>query len=113
VVAEPLLRRLVAREPARREAAKWLLRLGIGDRLWIASPLTFSGGEQQRVNLARAFIGHPRLLLLDEPTASLDAVSKSIVIDSMAEAKAEGVTIITVSHDREAIAGIADAGFSL
>jgi alpha-D-ribose 1-methylphosphonate 5-triphosphate synthase subunit PhnL len=113
VVAEPLLRRLVAREPARREAAKWLLRLGIGNQLWIASPLTFSGGEQQRVNLARAFIGHPRLLLLDEPTASLDAASKSIVIESIAEAKAEGVTIITVSHDREAIAGIADAGFSL
>jgi alpha-D-ribose 1-methylphosphonate 5-triphosphate synthase subunit PhnL len=113
VVAEPLLRHGVEREPAREQAAKWLLRLGIGERLWVASPLTFSGGEQQRVNLARAFIGHPRLLLLDEPTASLDAASKSIVVESIAEAKAEGVTIITVSHDREAIAGIADAGFSL
>jgi alpha-D-ribose 1-methylphosphonate 5-triphosphate synthase subunit PhnL len=113
VVAEPLLRRGVTRDAASDRAANWLRRLGIGDWLWMASPLTFSGGEQQRVNLARAFIGHPRLLLLDEPTASLDSTSKGIVIESIAEAKAEGVTIITVSHDREAIVGIADAGFSL
>lgn len=113
VVAEPLLRRGVTRDAASDQAASWLHRLGIGDWLWMASPLTFSGGEQQRVNLARAFIGHPRLLLLDEPTASLDSTSKGIVIESIAEAKAEGVTIITVSHDREAIVSIADAGFSL
>ena len=113
VVAEPLLRRGVTRDAAADRAASWLRRLGIGDWLWMASPLTFSGGEQRRVNLARAFIGHPRLLLLDEPTASLDSTSKGVVIESIAEAKAEGVTIITVSHDREAIIGIADAGFSL
>jgi len=113
VVAEPLLRHGEARDAAREQAERWLRRLGIGEWLWMASPLTFSGGEQQRINLARAFIGHPRLLLLDEPTASLDATSKGIVIESIAEAKAEGVTIITVSHDREAIASIADAGFSL
>jgi len=112
-VAEPLLRRGTERESAREQAANWLLRLGIGERLWVATPLTFSGGEQQRVNLARAFIGHPRLLLLDEPTASLDATSKGIVVDSIAEAKADGVTIITVSHDREAISEIADVGLSL
>jgi alpha-D-ribose 1-methylphosphonate 5-triphosphate synthase subunit PhnL len=113
VVAEPLLRCGVTRDIARDQAANWLRRLGISEWLWMTSPLTFSGGEQQRVNLARAFIGHPRLLLLDEPTASLDAASKGIVIESIAEAKAEGVTIITVSHDREAIVSIADAGFSL
>jgi alpha-D-ribose 1-methylphosphonate 5-triphosphate synthase subunit PhnL len=113
VVAEPLLRMGTEREAARDQAAKWLKRLGIGERLWGATPLTFSGGEQQRVNLARAFIARPRLLLLDEPTASLDAISKGIVLESIAEAKAAGVTIITVSHDREAIEAIADAGFSL
>jgi alpha-D-ribose 1-methylphosphonate 5-triphosphate synthase subunit PhnL len=113
VVSEPLLRSGLARDAARDQAANWLRRLHISESHWMASPLTFSGGEQQRVNLARAFIGHPRLLLLDEPTASLDAISKEIVIESIAEAKAEGVTIITVSHDREALVGIADAEFSL
>jgi alpha-D-ribose 1-methylphosphonate 5-triphosphate synthase subunit PhnL len=113
VVSEPLLRSGIAREAARDLAAYWLRRLRIAESHWMASPLTFSGGEQQRVNLARALIGHPRLLLLDEPTASLDSDSKEIVIESIAEAKTGGVTIITVSHDREAIASIADAGFSL
>ena len=113
VVAEPLLRTGTERDAALAHATNWLRRLGIGERLWGASPLTFSGGEQQRVNLARAFIARPRLLLLDEPTASLDATSKGIVLESIAEAKADGVTIITVSHDREVMASIADAGFSL
>ncbi len=113
MVAEPLLRRGTERDSAREQAASWLRRLGISEWLWGAAPLTFSGGEQQRVNLARAFIGRPRLLLLDEPTASLDATSKGIVIESVAQAKAEGVTIIVVFHDREAIANIADVGFSL
>jgi alpha-D-ribose 1-methylphosphonate 5-triphosphate synthase subunit PhnL len=113
ILAEPLLRMGVDLTEAREVGARWLRRLGIGERLWQASPLTFSGGEQQRLNLARAFIATPRLLLLDEPTASLDPVSKGIVLEIIAEAKAAGVTIITVSHDREGIAALADDGFVL
>ncbi len=88
-------------------------RLGIEESRWQASPVTFSGGEQQRLNLARAFIAAPRLLLLDEPTASLDGISKSIVLEMIAEAKSAGVTILTVSHDTESLKSLADEMYSL
>jgi alpha-D-ribose 1-methylphosphonate 5-triphosphate synthase subunit PhnL len=97
--AEPLVRLGVERSEARAEARRWLRRLDIEESRWHASPITFSGGEQQRLNLARAFIAHPRFLLLDEPTASLDALSKSLVLEMISEARAAGVTILTVSHD--------------
>ncbi len=113
VAAEPLLRRGMAREEAQTEATKWLARLGIEESRWQAYPVTFSGGEQQRLNLARAFITAPRLLLLDEPTASLDAGSKSIVLEMIAEAKAKGVAILAVSHDTESLAKLADEVFLL
>ncbi len=113
VTAEPLVRLGVERERALNEAARWLQRLGIEESRWQASPVTFSGGEQQRLNLARAFIAAPRLLLLDEPTASLDGVSKSIVLEMIAEAKATGVTILTVSHDTESLKVLADEMYSL
>ncbi len=96
------------REDARNEATRWLRRLGIEESRWQASPITFSGGEQQRLNLARAFIAAPRFLLLDEPTASLDVVSKSIVLEMISEARTAGVTILTVSHDTAAMQPIAD-----
>lgn len=98
----------MSREDAQAEAVKWLKRLGIEESRWQASPVTFSGGEQQRLNLARAFITSPRLLLLDEPTASLDARSKSTVLEMIAEAKAAGVTILIVSHDTPSLAPLAD-----
>lgn len=113
VTAEPLVRHGVSRSDAQAEATKWLRRLGIEESRWQASPLTFSGGEQQRLNLARAFIAAPRLLLLDEPTASLDARSKSIVLEMIGEARAAGVTIVTVSHDLQALAALADDTFVL
>lgn len=113
VTAEPLIRCGVSRVDAQAEATRWLRRLGIEESRWQASPVTFSGGEQQRLNLARAFIAAPRLLLLDEPTASLDAKSKSIVLEIIGEAKTAGVTIVTVSHDLQALAAIADDGYVL
>jgi alpha-D-ribose 1-methylphosphonate 5-triphosphate synthase subunit PhnL len=108
VTAEPLVQRGMERSEARKEAQRWLRRLGIEQSRWQASPVTFSGGEQQRLNLARAFIACPRLLLLDEPTASLDAMSKSIVLEMIREARAAGVTILTVSHDTAAMQPLAD-----
>jgi alpha-D-ribose 1-methylphosphonate 5-triphosphate synthase subunit PhnL len=108
ITAEPLARLGIERSEARAEAERWLRRLGIEESRWQASPITFSGGEQQRLNLARAFIARPRFLLLDEPTASLDAVSKSIVLEMMSEARAAGVTILTVSHDTAAMERLAD-----
>jgi alpha-D-ribose 1-methylphosphonate 5-triphosphate synthase subunit PhnL len=108
VTAEPLVQRGMERSEARKEAERWLRRLGIEQSRWQASPVTFSGGEQQRLNLARAFIAHPRFLLLDEPTASLDATSKSIALEMIVEARAAGITILTVSHDTAAIGSLAD-----
>lgn len=108
ITAEPLMKRGIPRTEALDEASRWLQRLGIEESRWQASPVTFSGGEQQRLNLARAFIAHPRFLLLDEPTASLDATSKSIVLQMISEARAAGVTILTVSHDTAAMEPLAD-----
>ena len=108
VTAEPLTRCGMPRAEARQEAERWLRRLGIEQSRWQASPVTFSGGEQQRVNLARAFIARPRLLLLDEPTASLDASSKSIVLEIISEARAAGMTILAVSHDTAAMEPLAN-----
>ncbi len=113
VVAEPLVRRGVRPEDARQEAARWLSRLKLEESRWQAFPVTFSGGEQQRLNLAHAFIAAPRLLLLDEPTASLDAHSKEIVLAMIDEAKTAGVGIVVVSHDTASLNALADTTFWL
>lgn len=113
VAAEPLLRRGMPSAEAQEVAASWLARLGIEESRWQAYPVTYSGGEQQRLNIARAFIAAPRLLLLDEPTASLDVKSKTIVLDMIAKAKSDGVAIVTVSHDTAAIEALADEMLSL
>jgi alpha-D-ribose 1-methylphosphonate 5-triphosphate synthase subunit PhnL len=108
VVAEPLLAMGVAREVARERAAALLRRLRIPERLLALPPATFSGGEQQRVNIARGFIhGYP-LLLLDEPTASLDADNRATVVELIAEAKAAGAAIVGVFHDRDVRDAVAD-----
>jgi alpha-D-ribose 1-methylphosphonate 5-triphosphate synthase subunit PhnL len=102
IVAEPLLEggaSLYSAEQAREMAAQWLTRLRIAPSLWQLPPATFSGGEQQRINIARSFIKPRPLLLLDEPTASLDPENTQTVIDLICEARAQGVGILGIFHD--------------
>jgi alpha-D-ribose 1-methylphosphonate 5-triphosphate synthase subunit PhnL len=78
-----------------------LARLRIAERLWGLSPVTFSGGEQQRISVARVFVvGYP-ILLLDEPTASLDAQSRGVVAELIDEARGRGAAILGAVHDVE------------
>lgn len=108
VVAEPLLAVGVAREDALGRAESLLSRLNIPQRLWSLSPTTFSGGEQQRVNIARGFAHAYPALLLDEPTASLDAVNRETVLSLIEEAKARGAAIVGIFHDEGARARVCD-----
>src|SRR5271157_3635283 len=101
VVAEVRVARGDTQEQARDQARTLLLRLNIPRRLHALPPATFSGGEQQRVNLARGFIGGHPVLLLDEPTASLDAENRAAVVAMINEAKARGTAIIAICHDTE------------
>ncbi|WP_439140154.1 phosphonate C-P lyase system protein PhnL [Roseicyclus sp.] len=108
VVAEPLLALGRPEAEAFARARDLLTRLRIPERLWQLSPTTFSGGEQQRVNIARGFAhGYPALLL-DEPTASLDATNRETVLALIAEAKEAGAAIVGIFHDLEARARVAD-----
>ena len=102
VVAEPLLSVGLPREEAQARARTLLTRLNIPERLWGLSPTTFSGGEQQRVNIARGFARQYPALLLDEPTASLDAVNREEVLQLIEEAKARGAAIVGIFHDQPA-----------
>lgn len=108
VVAEPLIANGIARDDARSQARTLLSRLNIPERLWTLPPSTFSGGEQQRVNIARGFISNMPILLLDEPTASLDGVNRKIVVDLVAEKKMRGVAMVAIVHDDEVRHLIAD-----
>lgn len=108
VVAEPLLAQGAAEDAAREAARALLARLNIPQRLWALSPTTFSGGEQQRVNIARGFIRHSTALLLDEPTASLDAANREVVLRLIEEAKARGSAIVGIFHDEVARARLCD-----
>jgi alpha-D-ribose 1-methylphosphonate 5-triphosphate synthase subunit PhnL len=101
VVAEPLLARGVEPAAARRRGQEMLERLDLPEALWDCYPSTFSGGERQRVNLARALIAPRELILLDEPTASLDRVRRSIVLSLLADLKRAGTSLIVVFHDPE------------
>jgi alpha-D-ribose 1-methylphosphonate 5-triphosphate synthase subunit PhnL len=88
-------------ETARNEARALLQRLNLPSSLWELPPATFSGGEQQRVNIARGFIEPARLLLLDEPTASLDAANRRVVIELIHQARAAGSAVVGIFHDEE------------
>ena len=96
------------REEARGHAAALLRRLALPDDLLDGYPVLFSGGEQQRVNIARALIAPPRLLLLDEPTSALDAANQETVLALLREAHAAGTTIIGTFHDLDIIRRLAD-----
>ncbi len=108
VVMEPALRCGIELAEAQDRAEQLLDRLGIGRTLWGLPPATFSGGEKQRVNIARGFVAQHPLLLLDEPTASLDSRNKGVVIGLMREAKRQGAALLGVFHDEEVICQIAD-----
>lgn len=108
LVAEPLVARGVDLESARERAARLLKRLNLPDRLWQLPPATFSGGEQQRVNVARGFITDHPVLLLDEPTASLDAANRKVVAQLIAEKKQAGVALLGIFHDAEMREEVAD-----
>lgn len=108
VVAAPLVDTGVPREEAQVAAEKMLARLNIPARLWELPPATFSGGEQQRINLARGFLPDSPVLLLDEPTASLDAVNRAVVVDLVATKKRQGVAIVAIVHDEDVREAIAD-----
>lgn len=108
VVAEPLLALGVPDDAARDRAAALLARLNLPERLWSLSPTTFSGGEQQRVNIARGFVHPYPVLLLDEPTASLDAENRRVVLDLITEAKGRGAALVGIFHDASARAAVAD-----
>ncbi|MEO0912101.1 MAG: phosphonate C-P lyase system protein PhnL [Pseudomonadota bacterium] len=117
VVAEPLLATGVEPDSALASARALLGRLNIPEGLWQLSPTTFSGGEQQRVNIARGFVHAYPALLLDEPTASLDADNREVVLSLIEEAKSRGAAIVGIFHDQAARARVCDreidvAGFA-
>jgi alpha-D-ribose 1-methylphosphonate 5-triphosphate synthase subunit PhnL len=99
VVAEAATAFGLARDEAEARARRLLTLLNVPERLWSLPPATFSGGEQQRVNIARGFIADHPLLLLDEPTASLDARNRAAVVDLIETKKAAGTAIVGIFHD--------------
>ncbi|MEM8732083.1 MAG: phosphonate C-P lyase system protein PhnL [Pseudomonadota bacterium] len=108
VVADPLLAVGVPRDDAVARAETLLARLNVPQTLWDLSPTTFSGGEQQRVNIARGFVYDYPAMLLDEPTASLDAANRETVLRLIEEAKARGCAIVGIFHDEAARARVCD-----
>ncbi|MGI1668702.1 MAG: phosphonate C-P lyase system protein PhnL [Neptuniibacter sp.] len=101
IVSEPLRRQGVEKQEAEQKAASLLKRLNIPESLWHLAPNTFSGGEQQRVNIAHCFVTHYPIMLLDEPTASLDATNRAVVIELMQEAMQRGAALVGIFHDSE------------
>ncbi|WP_432696412.1 phosphonate C-P lyase system protein PhnL [Marinobacterium sp. YM272] len=113
VVAQPLRERGVEQTLAHQRAGELLERLHIPERLWSLPPGTFSGGEQQRVNIARGFIVDYPILLLDEPTASLDQRNANIVVELIREARQRGTALVGIFHDADAREAVADQIFEI
>ena len=108
VAAEALIEQGESQDAARQKAGNLLARLNLPEKLWQLPPATFSGGEQQRVNIARGFLTSHPVLLLDEPTASLDAANRAIVIELIEEKKRQGVALLGIFHDEDVRHAIAD-----
>ncbi|KQN56607.1 phosphonate C-P lyase system protein PhnL [Erwinia sp. Leaf53] len=108
VVMQPLLERGVARAESEARAKALLGHLNVPERLWSLAPSTFSGGEQQRVNIARGFIAESPILLLDEPTASLDATNSAAVVALIEQARQRGAAIVGIFHDHAVRERVAD-----
>ncbi|RFB81253.1 phosphonate C-P lyase system protein PhnL [Methylovirgula sp. 4M-Z18] len=107
IVKDPMLARGWDDATATARAQGMLTRLNLPERLWPLAPATFSGGEQQRVNIARSFADPAPIMLLDEPTASLDAANRDVVVDLIRDARRQGAAIVGIFHDeavRERIA---------
>jgi alpha-D-ribose 1-methylphosphonate 5-triphosphate synthase subunit PhnL len=113
VVCENLFRVEKDKQAARNKAKEMLEALGLPTELWDAFPVTFSGGEQQRINVARAIIAAPRFLLIDEPTASLDAKTKDVVIDLILSMKKNGTSVLCISHDEYTLERLVDRRLDL
>jgi alpha-D-ribose 1-methylphosphonate 5-triphosphate synthase subunit PhnL len=113
ILMAPLVVRGKSTSEAREEAEALLSRAGLGRALWDMYPATFSGGEKQRLNILRAIITVPRLLLLDEPTASLDRNCKEKIMEMILALKAEGTAMVAVFHDRDALLRLSDARYDL
>lgn len=107
LVRDPLLARGAGEAEATRRAAAMLARLNLPERLWSLAPTTFSGGEQQRVNIARSFVDPSPILLIDEPTASLDAENRDVVVELIDEARQRGSAIVGIFHDEAVRARVA------
>ncbi|MCA0405778.1 MAG: phosphonate C-P lyase system protein PhnL [Proteobacteria bacterium] len=108
IVAEPARSAGLTMEAARARAASLLARLNLPERLWGLPPATFSGGEQQRVNIARGFAGEHAVMILDEPTASLDATNRAAVVKLIEEKKAQGCGFLGIFHDEDVRSLVAD-----
>ena len=108
IVAEPLRLAGWRQEAALDEARKALETFGVKKDLWAAYPTTFSGGEQQKVNLARALILPQKLLMLDEPTASLDANARTALVARLRELKGQGTAMIGVFHHPDDVLHLID-----
>lgn len=113
LVTESLLEMGESKEHAIEKAKDALRHYDIPESLWDNYPNTFSGGEKLRLNIARATVKAPRLLLLDEPTASLDNDSKLKVREAIARLKADGTTLIGIFHDLEFMEGLCDSVFDM
>ena len=100
LVCEPLIVQGKQIKPAKAQAKKLLNKLSIPESLWDLPPATFSGGEQQRVNIARTLIQDYPILLLDEPTASLDEKNRDAVIELINEARNQGTAVVGIFHDK-------------
>lgn len=113
ILSNRLLSKTVSSKEAKELAEYYLDKVRINKNLWNMYPSTFSGGEKQRLNILLALASKPNLLLLDEPTASLDVESKEIVFELILDAKKSGTTMIGVFHDKDAIKALADSRFDM